>query len=431
LGLCFRLPGTTDLEDGVLTVSPNIPFSKTINEKSMKKNKFRFTNRALLQLPVHDAASPSRSAEYSDAEVIGLRVLVNKQGRKYFYFRFVFEGQKRAAKLGEFPALEVPDARRLALEMRAKVDRGINPQEAHDRAQASPTFEAFGSTEYMPFARQTKRSAHDDECRLRVQIYPRFGARKLHDIQTREIQQFHADLKESHCAATANRYLSLLSRMYKLATQWGRVERNPCLGISKWRENNQRQRFLTPEEIQRVFRAMESEPSKTAVAALKFLLLTGARRNEALKAKWENVDLENGVWFLPLTKSGKGRYVQLNSESQNLLRALPRLQGSPWLFPSRRNPMKPIYSPQGAFDRILKASGIEHLRLHDLRHTYASLAINAGVSLSIIQGLLHHQSPVQTMRYSHLMNSTLRNASESISDAVSTAIRGQARTSAD
>lgn len=209
----------------------------------MKKNKFRFTNRALLQLPVHDSASPSRSAEYSDAEVIGLRVLVNKQGRKYFYFRFVFEGQKRAAKLGEFPTLEVPDARKLALGMRAKLDQGINPQEAHDRAQASPTFEAFGATEYMPFARQTKRSAHDDECRLRVQIYPRFGARKLHDIQTREIQQFHADLKESHCAATANRYLSLLSRMYKLATQWGRVERNPCLGISKWKENNQRQRF--------------------------------------------------------------------------------------------------------------------------------------------------------------------------------------------
>lgn len=391
----------------------------------MKKNKFRFTNRALVQLPVHDAASPSRSAEYSDADVIGLRVLVTKQGRKYFYFRFVFEGQKRAAKLGEFPALEVPDARKLALGMRAKVDQGINPQEAHDRAEASPTFEAFGSSEYMPFARQTKRSAHDDECRLRVQIYPRFGTRKLADIQTREIQQFHADLKESHCAATANRYLSLLSRMYKLATQWGRVERNPCLGISKWKENNQRQRFLTPDEIQRVFQAMESEPSRTAVAALKFLLLTGARRSEALMARWENVDLENGVWFLPQTKSGKGRYVQLNSEARSLLRALPRASGSPWLFPSRRNPFKPIYSPQGAFDRVLKVAGIEHLRLHDLRHSHASLAINAGVSLSIIQGLLHHQSPVQTMRYSHIMNSTLRSASESVSDAVSKAIRGQ------
>jgi len=391
----------------------------------MKKNKFRFTNRALAQLPVHDATSPSRSAEYSDAEVIGLRVLVNKQGRKYFYFRFVFEGQKRAAKLGEFPALEIAEARKLALEMRAKVDRGINPQEARDRLEASPTFEAFGSTEYMPFARQTKRSAKDDECRLRVQIYPRFGSRKLADIQNREIQQFHADMKESHCAATANRHLSLLSRMFKLAVQWGRAGRNPCIGVSKWKENNQRQRFLTPEEIQRLFLAMESEPSKTAVAALKFLLFTGVRRGEALKARWEYVDLENSTLYVPVTKAGKGRYVQLNSGARDLLQALPRIAGSPWVFPSRRDPSKPIYSAQGAFDRVLASAGIAHCRQHDLRHTSASLAINAGVPLSIIQGLLHHQSPVQTMRYSHIMASTLRDASESVSDAVNRAIKGE------
>jgi integrase len=388
----------------------------------MKKNKFRFTNRALSQLPAHEASSPSRSAEYSDADVIGLRVLVNKQGRKYFYFRFVFDGQKRAAKLGEFPALDVAEARTLALEMRAKVDRGINPQQSDSSPSSSLTFEAFGKDEYMPFARQTKRSAHDDECRLRVQIYPRFATRKISEIQTREIQQFHADMKESHCAATANRHLSLISRMYKLAVQWGRVERNPCVGISKFKENNQRQRFLTPEEIQRMYKAMESEPNKTAVAALKFLLLTGARREEALKARWENVDLENGVWFLPQTKSGRGRYVQLNSEAQILLKALPRGDGSPWLFPSKRDPSKPIYSPRDAFDRVLTAAGIGHLRLHDLRHTHASIAINAGVSLSVIQALLNHQSPVQTMRYSHLMNSTLRNATESIAEVVSKAV---------
>lgn len=388
----------------------------------MKSNKFRFTNRALAQLPPHAADSPSRSCEYSDVEVIGLRILVNKQARKYFYFRFVFEGQKRAAKIGEFPATEVQEARKLALEMRAKLDRGLNPQQAHDRAQASPTFEVFAVNEYMPFARQTKRSAKDDECRLRVHAYPRFGSRKLIDIQTREIQQFHADLKDSHCAATANRHLSLLSRMYKLALQWGRVESNPCSGIAKFKENNQRQRFLTPDEIQRMYQAMEGEP-KVVVAFLKFLLLTGARKEEAAQAQWLNIDLENGVWFLPQTKSGRGRYVQLNSEAQMLLRSLPRLESTPWVFPSRRNPDIPINNPRKAFDRILTAAGIEHLRLHDLRHTHASLAVNAGISLSIIQNLLGHKSPVQTMRYSHLMNSTLRNASESIAEVVSKATK--------
>jgi integrase len=389
----------------------------------MRSNKFRFTNRAVAQLPPHADDSPSRSTEYSDMEVIGLRVLVNKQSRKYFYFRYVFEGQKRAAKIGEFPAIEVQEARKLALEMRAKLDRGHNPQEMRDLADASPTFEAFGVNEYMPFARQTKRSAKDDECRLRVHAYLRFGKRKLMDIQTREIQQYHADLKDSHCAATANRHLSLISRMYRLAVQWGRVERNPCTGIAKFKENNQRQRFLTPEEIGRMYQAMENEPSKVAVAALKFLLLTGARKEEALQARWENVDLDNGVWFLPQTKSGKGRYVQLNSEAQTLLRSLQRENESPWVFPSKRYPDKRLNNPRKVFDRVLTAAGIEHLRLHDLRHTYSSLAINAGVSLSIIQNMLGHQSSAMTLRYVHLMNSTLRNASESVADVISKATK--------
>ena len=101
----------------------------------MRNNKFRFTNRTLQQLPPLAADSPSRSAEYSDTEVIGLRILVNIQSRKYFYFRFVFDGQKRAAKIGEFPALEVQDARKLGLEMRAKLVRGLSPVADHDRAR--------------------------------------------------------------------------------------------------------------------------------------------------------------------------------------------------------------------------------------------------------------------------------------------------------
>lgn len=384
----------------------------------MKTSKFRFNNRALDQLPPHAADSPSRSAEYSDSEVIGLRILVSKQGRKFFYFRFTFGGEKRAVKVGEYPALDVQSARKLALEMRAKVDRGINPQLDNAAMIAMPTFAEFGRNEYLPFARKTKRSANDDECRLRVHAFPKFGARKLNDISTRDIQQFHADMKESHCPATANRHLSLLSRMFKLALQWGRVERNPCTGITKFKENNQRQRFLTPDEIKKMYAAMEREPNKVAVAALKFLLLTGVRKEEALQAQWHHIDMENGLWHLPQTKSGRGRYVQLSSEAQAVLKELGKHSASTkWVFPGR-DEGKPLNNPRKAFDRVLQAAGIEHLRLHDLRHSFASLAANAGISLTVIQNLLGHKSPIQTMRYSHLMNSTLRDATESVAAAI-------------
>lgn len=348
-------------------------------------------------------------------------MLVSKQGRKYFYFRFTYGGEKRAAKVGEFPALDVQEARKLALEMRAKLDRGINPQTATLIHTTSPTFGDFARNEYLPFAFKTKRSAKDDECRLRVQAYPRFGPRKLTEVSTRDIQQFHADLKESHCPATANRHLSVISRMYSLALQWGRVERNPCIGISKFKENNIRQKLLTADEIRRMYTAMEREPNKVAVAAIKFLLLTGARLQEALQAKWEHVDFDNAVWYLPQTKSGKGRHVQLNSEAQAVLKSLGLYTNSrTWVFPGR-DPGKPLNNPRKAFDRVLQAAGLEHMRLHDLRHLAASLAANAGVSLMVIQQLLGHKSPLQTMRYAFLMNDTLRDASEVIALAVSRA----------
>lgn len=384
--------------------------------------KFKFTNRALQQLPPHQADSPSRSAEYSDTETVGLKALVNKQRRIYFYFRYSINGQKRAVKIGEFPALDVSEARKLALEMRAQIDRNIDPQEAHDQAATSPTFEQYVKDHYLPYAYAHKRSAKDDESRLRTHAFPRFGKRKLAEIQTKDIQLLHSDLKLSRCASTANRVLSVLSKLFKLSVQWNMLERNPCTNVTKFKENNQQQRFLTPDEIQRMFAVMEHEKNKIAVAAIKFLLLTGARREEALQARWENMDLDNAVWLIPMTKSGKSRYCQLNPEALALLKSMDRVDGSAWVFPGRfKDEDKPLNNPTKAFQRILQAAGIEHMRLHDLRHSFASLAAIAGISLFKIQKLLNHASSVTTQRYAHLSDDTLRDASALIGSIVSQA----------
>jgi len=389
----------------------------------MKTSKFRFNNRALDQLPPHDADSPSRSAEYSDTEVIGLRILVSKQGRKYFYFRYTYGGDKQAAKVGEYPAIDVQDARKLALEMRAKLGKGINPKVATAIHDSAPTFGDFARKEYLPFAFKTKRSAKDDESRLRVHVFPKFGSLRLTEVSTRDIQQFHADLKESHCPATANRVLSVVSRLYSLSLQWGRVERNPCAGISKFKENNIRQKLLTSEEIGRLYAAMERESNRVAVAVIKILILTGVRLREATLARWEHVDFDKNVWFLPRTKSGKGRYVQLSGEAQAVLKSLALETASQtWVFPGR-DQGKPLNNPRKAFGRVLHAAGLDHMRLHDLRHLAASLAANAGVSLTVISGLLGHQSLAMSSRYSHIYNSTLRDASELIALAVNKATK--------
>lgn len=231
----------------------------------MTNTKFKFTQRAIDAIPPHRSNSASKSAEYSDAEVVGLRLLVNKQGRKFFYFRFTFNCQKRAVKIGEYPALSIQEARRKALDMRAEIDSGSDPTVERDRIRGIPTFKDFALNDYMEWAKGAKRSWASDLSKLRNHLIPRFGDRRLCDITMRDIQLYHAQVKQSHCAGTANRHLSVISKLFKCAIQWEIVERNPCFGVKKFQENNARQRFLSPDEIRRLFKAMEGKNEASLV----------------------------------------------------------------------------------------------------------------------------------------------------------------------
>jgi len=190
-----------------------------------------------------------------------------------------------------------------------------------------------------------------------------------------------------------------------------------------FKENSIQERYLQSDEIARIFEAMKTEPNQTAVAALKLLLLTGVRRSEALTAEWANVDLESGTWRLPMTKSGRGRNVPLNDDAKALLAAQPSRGTSRWVFPGRDGD-KPLNNPRKAFTRILTVAGVEHIRIHGLRHTFASTAVGNGVSLYDVQGLLGHSSPQMTQRYAHLGNTELRRASQVASSAISAAANG-------
>ena len=388
------------------------------------KTKFKFTQRAIDAIPPHRAISASKSAEYSDAEVVGLRLLVNKQGRKFFYFRFTFNSHKRAVKIGEYPALSIQEARRKALDMRADIDSGSDPTVERDRVRGTPTFKDFSLNDYMEWAKGAKRSWEADLSKLRNHLVPRFGDRRLCDITMRDIQLYHGQVKQSHCAGTANRHLSVISKIYKCAIQWEIVERNPCAGVKKFQENNAQQRFLSPDEIQRLFKAMEgkSERSTMTIAALKLLLLTGTRRNEALTARWEHVDLERGIWLIPHTKSGRAHHVPLNHEAKALLANLPRENGSPWVFPGR-DPAKHVIDPRKCLDSLTDEAGIERIRIHDLRHSFASLCAQSGASLYLIKQLLNHADMVTTQRYAHLTSENLREASQSVSLVISNALK--------
>jgi integrase len=392
---------------------------------STTPTRFKFTQKLIDQLPPPPPEAKAKAIEYTDTEVVGLKLEVSKSGRKFYYFRYTFNGQKRGMKIGEHGAITVVEARKQALELRGQVNRGIDPQEEKTARRAVPTFQEFAQTEYLPYARQHKRSANGDESKIRLHLVPKFGRRKLDEITTRDIQLYHAEIKTSHCAATANRHLSLLSKLFKLAMQWERIAKNPCSGVKKFKENNQRERFLSQDEIQRMFKAMADEPNRVAVAALKFLLLTGLRKEEGLQAKWEHVDLERGTLYLPHTKSGKSRHVVLNPEALSLLQQQERLPENPYVFPGKVKGQA-LNNPTKAFKRILEAAGIENLRIHDLRHSFASLAVNAGATLYQVQHLLGHASAQTTQRYAHLTDGALRQASGAVAALVQEATQNGA-----
>ncbi|HMW21881.1 MAG TPA: tyrosine-type recombinase/integrase [Burkholderiaceae bacterium] len=374
--------------------------------------RFPFTHRSLSKLPPCPAASASTGTEYSDTEVVGLKLQVSKAGRKVFYFRYTINRQKRAAKIGEFPAIDVTEARKAALEMRAQIDRGLDPQADRDALAEMPTFRQFGEDSYMPDARTRKASHKDDACRLRVHVYPALGEKKMSEVTTRDVQQLLARVADKTSKSTANRVHSLVARMFKLAQVWGVIERSPCYGLSKFKEPKKAERFLTPEEITRFQAALAADKNTLAASALRLLLLTGLRRNEVIRAKWEQVDLAAGLLHLPKTKTG-ARYAVLNSAAKELLASLPNRGQGTWIFPGTK-PGQPMAQPTRVLVRALKRAGIDRLRVHDLRHTFAATCVNSGASLYEVQKLLGHSSPTMTQRYAHLASDTIRRASEAM-----------------
>lgn len=217
--------------------------------------RFQFTQKTIENLPANPKTAKSTEAEYSDSQVPGLKLLVGKTGTKKFLLRYTFLGQKKAIALGAFGSLTVSDARRLANNHKADIAKGIDPKQQREQAKQELSFAEFVSTHYLPHALVNKRSANSDESKLNNHILRVFGHKKLGVISHSAIQTYLNRLNETKAPATCNRHLSLLHRIFALAVLWGFVDKNPATGINKFKENNQRQRFLSSSEIRSLFLA--------------------------------------------------------------------------------------------------------------------------------------------------------------------------------
>jgi integrase len=352
---------------------------------------------------------------FFDREIRGFAVRVTAKGAIAFVLNYHIRRRERRYTIGRHPELSVAEARDEAIELRKQIKKGRDPLEARVSDREAPTMKELADDYFEFYANKNKRasSIRNDRQMLENVILPKFGRHSVSAITHRDIESLHSSLRGT--PYQANRVLSLLSKMFSLANEWHaqnpvwRAD-NPVANVEHFPEQK-RERWLREDEIGRLTEALAKHPNQDAANAIRLVLLTGSRKGEVLNSSWEQFDLESGIWTKPSahTKQKRTEHLPLSKAALALLREMRKESSVGYLFPGRR-PGKPLGNLSKVWAELCKNAQLDKVRIHDLRHTYASHLVSSGVPLAVVGKLLGHTQSQTTERYAHLAESPLREA---------------------
>jgi integrase len=364
-----------------------------------------------------------------DDEIVGFGIRITAGGARSYVLRYTTRaGRERTYTIGDATVWRTTDARDKARELRREIEDGGDPLADIEADREAPTvgdlIKRFRE-EHLPRKRPSTRA--DYERMLRLHIGPHFGREtKVADVRWEDVDALHRKITKSGSTYAANRCIAVLSKMFSLAQRWRMRETNPAKGIERNPESK-RKRYLKPEELVRLTTALAAYEDRQAANAVRLLLLTGARRGEVLSMRWADIDLKAGIWTKPgsTTKQATEHVVPLSAPARQLLSGIRDEQNG-------RRPLGTFVFPgdgvsghlielKKPWRHICKAAGIADLRIHDLRHSFASQLASGGASLPLIGALLGHSNPNTTARYSHLFDDPQRAAVERVGAAIANA----------
>jgi len=365
-----------------------------------------------------------KAAEYMlwDGDTPGFGVRVMPSGRRSYLVQYRVGTRTRRLSLGAHGVLTAEQARDLARQALASVARGGDPaEERKARRDAITVRELADRFDREHIAIRVKESTAKEYRRnLKRFILPALGRLRVEEVTRADIARFHHSLR--HIPYQANRNIEIVSKMFSLAEMWGlRPDgSNPRRHLRKYQETK-RERFLSAAELKRLGdvlneTAEERIESPYAIAAIRLLLLTGCRLNEIMKLRWEYLDADAGMLRLPDSKTG-AKVVHLGQAATQVLLGLAQQPRNPFVIAGTL-PGKPMADLQPAWRRLRSRAGLRDVRIHDLRHTFASVAVASGQGLPMIGKLLGHTQVQTTARYAHLAGDPVRAAANDIASSI-------------
>lgn len=372
-----------------------------------------------------------RHVQVFDTEVRGFSIRILASGNRCFSLDYRFAGRQRRMTIGRWPEWTVTAARERARDLRRMIDEGGDPLGTRGELREAPRFSDMIDrylVEHIPHLAKT--NASDQQSMLTKLVKPHWGKKLVAEITPHDVAKLLNIIAKGRARPSkekpnnrarklqgakptpirANRVGEVLRKMFTLAIGWGWRTDNPASAFKK-RLENERERFLSQEEIGKLAEVLDAAMDQRAAGIIRLCMLTGSRVGEVRQARFEQFNLELGSWSKPAatTKQRKIHRIPISADVAAIVRQRQLLvpKANPWLFPGD-TPGQPVKEIRRFWINVQKDAKLPDVRIHDLRHTFASLLVSGGASLEMIGKLLGHSQMQTTQRYAHLMDSPLR-----------------------